>query len=268
MSKASKDNKTQAVSVRFTLSELEQLKHKAQELGLDVSKYVRSCALKQGINPKQGLDEKVLTQTQEVRPEQETKHKKLAKKPIIWQIRTLVLAIALIIIIVAVIVFLIQDKQKPQVQMQNSLHPQERTHQQSSHQSKPQGQKQMKLQSYPKSQEQIQTEQTQPYPQTQELKNPQVQDNAQIQEQASPKEQTACQKYKAIEKMWKDEKEREIGWRKNLGPYTDCLREWYQAQPTQSPKGNKSKTLPLQTTPDNPDNIDILKDLDKTPPTP
>ncbi|BDQ28157.1 hypothetical protein ASB1_18330 (plasmid) [Helicobacter heilmannii] len=263
MSKASKDNKTLTVSVRFTHSELEQLKHKAQELGLDVSKYVRSCALKQGINPKQSLDEKVLTQIQEAHPEQETKHKKLAQKLKIWQISTIVLTIALIIAI-AVIIFLIQDKQEPQIRTQSGLHSQENTHQQSSRQSQLQGQEQMKFQQpYPKPQEQIQTKQTQPHSQTQELKNPQ-QDNAQTQEQASPKEQTACQKYKAMEKMWKDKKEREVGWMKNLGSYTDCLREWYQSQPTGSPKENKSKTPPLQTTPD----IDILKDLEKTPSAP
>ncbi len=76
----------------------------------------------------------------------------------------------------------------------------------------------------------------------------QLQHNAQTREQASPKEQTACQKYEELEKMWKSEKEELEGWKKNLRPYTECLKEeWHQAQLLRSLKKDKSKTLPFQT---------------------
>ncbi|WP_104629451.1 plasmid mobilization protein [Helicobacter bizzozeronii] len=45
----SRENKTITLRVRFTPSELEQVKNKAQESGLDISKYVRSCTLNQKI---------------------------------------------------------------------------------------------------------------------------------------------------------------------------------------------------------------------------
>ncbi|WP_121757030.1 plasmid mobilization protein [Helicobacter felis] len=198
----SKENKTSRLNVRFTPSELEQIKHRAQERGLSISEYLCFCALQQQNNTmqqelqefqrqqetllqgwKQNLEEKVSTQIQEVRLEQETRLKKLEQKVKICQIGIITLAIFLTITITFIIFLLLDKSQESKAQAQdNSLHLQEEATQRPNY--KPQQQGQMKShQSNLQLQEPVQVEQR---PFNLQLRHdtptqkPQMQDNAQL----------------------------------------------------------------------------------------
>ncbi|MFC3848532.1 hypothetical protein ACFOPX_08445 [Helicobacter baculiformis] len=280
----SKENKTSRLNVRFTPSELEQIKHRAQERGLSISEYLCFCALHQQNSAmqqelqefqrqqetllqgwKQDLEEKASTQIQEVRLEQETKFKKLEQKVKICQIGIITLAIFLTITIVFIIFLLLDKSQESQAQAQdNSLHLQEKATQRPSHQSQQKGQIKIeqrllnqKLQNNTQPQQQGQVKSHQSNLQLQEpvqveqrpfnlqlrhdtpIQKPQMQDNAQL----HPKEDISKELMEIGRELQEQEREK-------------------THQSTQPPEEDKSKTLPLQTSPDTP------QDWDHVPSTP
>ncbi len=100
--------------MRCTPSELEQIRNRAQERGLSISKYLCFCALHPQNNTmqqelqefqkqqetrlqvwRQDLEENISAQIQEVRLGQKTEHKKSTQKLKIWQVSTIVLVMSL-----------------------------------------------------------------------------------------------------------------------------------------------------------------------------